>query len=240
MGGREPYSSLQGAGIVARTREPSRRERKERGRALLAERDLAGILSWASSDPGALDLISGMISDREALIRWRAVEALGVAARRIAGVDTERLRDRIRRLIWAMNHESGNTLWLAPDAAGEIAAGSPVLVAEFARIIAYSIRLPPFERGVHRAIARMALTAPGPVSYLEPYLVHALADPDPCIRVQAALALASVRPERARAAVESLASDAGRFEAYDFETGLLSESTVGSWIDRLPREARRR
>jgi len=51
---------------------------------------------------------------------WRAVEALGVAASRIAEADPDHVRELLRRLMWLVNDESGGICLRAPEAMAEI------------------------------------------------------------------------------------------------------------------------
>lgn len=64
----------------------------------------------------------------EAPVRWCAVRDLGLLA---AERSAERNRELLRRLAWSLNEESGATGWGAPEAMGEILAGSPTLRPEF-------------------------------------------------------------------------------------------------------------
>jgi len=174
-----------------------------------------------------MEFLVGLLSHREDLVRWRAVEALGIAAAVRAGDDAEHVRERLRRLVWSMNHESGNLVWLAPDAAGEILVGVPALASEYSRLITSFINLEPFVDGVHRAVARIARVDPDCVAFLAPYLEHALSRPEPMIRAHAALALGHVDPARRGVIEERLSRDEARLEVYDRSSGSIVETTVG-------------
>ena len=54
----------------------------------------------------------------------------------------------VRRLLWSMNDESGSVGWSAPEAVAEIVVHVPRL-DEYAEVVASSIDLDPFQRGVH-------------------------------------------------------------------------------------------
>lgn len=217
-----------------RTTGLTRLQRKERAVALLGERDPGKIRGWAREERTALDLLMGLLSHPEDRIRWRAVEALGVAAAVRSSEDMNAVRDRIRRLLWSMNHESGNLIWLAPDAAAEMIASVPELAQEYARIIASFIGLEPFVQGVHRAVARMARVRPETVAYLAPYLEHALGKPDPEVRAYAALALACIDPSRAPAIRDRLGRDVESLSVYDRATGRIVTTSVGELVSSRP------
>lgn len=183
-----------------------------------------------------MEVLFGLLFHPDELVRWRAVETLGVAAQVRAAGDLEAVRERIRRIMWSMNHESGNAMWLAPDAAGEILASVPDLVEEFARPVASFIGLEPFVHGVHRAVARVAGVRPGPVAYLAPYLEHALSSPDPCIRAHAALALARIDPGEGAAVRDRLSQDGGSLVVYDRSAGELVTTSVARLVSAgIPR-----
>jgi HEAT repeat protein len=211
----------------------TRRQRKERAVRLLDRRRTAEIREWARQERNAMELLFMLTYVRDDTMRMRALEALSITSAVVAEQDLEAVRDRLRRLVWAMNHESGNVPWHAPDAAGEILAGAPVLIEEFGRIVASFIGLEPFVHGVHRAVARMSEADPGPVSYLEPYLVHATSSPDPVIRAHAARALIHIDPRAHRPRLVGLADDEETFMAYDRQTGRARTTSVGGFVRDL-------
>jgi hypothetical protein len=154
------------------------------------------------------------------------VEGLGIAAAVRAAESQEAVRERLRRLVWAMNHESGNVIWMAPDAAGEILAAVPSLADEYSRLVASFINLEPFVEGVHRAVARIARVAPGSVAYLVPYLEFAISRPEAALRAHAALALRSIDPSRLDSIHEALSGDDAPLEIYDRDSGDIVQTTV--------------
>ena len=215
---------------VTREAVTSRRHRNAVALSLLEERDLDAVRSWAGCEASALEFLLQLASHSDALVRWRAVEALGVASAVRAASDPEAVRERLRRLVWSMNHESGNAIWMAPDAAGEILTAVPALASEYSRLVASFINLEPFVEGVHRAIARIASVEPGPVAYLEPYLEFALTRPEPLIRAHAALALASIDPARLGEIRDRLSDDGAGVEVYERTAGLIVTTTVGRLV----------
>jgi HEAT repeat protein len=206
--------------------ELTRRQRKARALSLLQRRDLEALRVWAGREASALEFLMQLVSHGDVLVRWRAVEGLGIAAEVRAAHSEEVVRERLRRLLWSMNHESGNLIWMAPDAAGEILARVPPLAAEFSRLIASFINLEPFVEGVHRAVARIAGVDPAPVAYLAPYLAFAITRPEAAVRAHGALALGRIDPSRLDSIREALSQDDAPLEIYDRLSGELVQTTV--------------
>ena len=71
----------------------------------------------------------------------------------------EFFRETIRRHIWAMNDESGNMDWLAPEIIGQIVAAQPRMFEEFASImIEAALKEPPFYPSLRKAVKLLAGT----------------------------------------------------------------------------------
>lgn len=207
-----------------------RRRRKAEAMDLLARMDPQEVRTWIQEKPGAEEVLGALTFTRDEQLARRAVQALGWAARVRSEEDVEQVRDRIRRLIWSMNHESGNLVWRAPEMIGEMIVGVPQLASEYTRVLASFINLEPFEGGVHGAVARIATVDPSAVEYLTPYLESVTASPDPLIRVCAALALARIDPSRVESVLASLGEDETSVQFYDQESHELFTTTVGGAI----------
>jgi HEAT repeat protein len=192
--------------------------------------DAARLEAWAAEVPVALELLCALSFDADRRTARRAAQAMGIAARVRAAADVEDVRDRIRRLLWSMNHESGNLVWLAPDMIGEMIVGAPSLAPEYTRVLAAFINLEPFVEGVHRALARIGSVSPESIGYLEPYLVHALSDDDAGIRLSAARALAAIDPVKHLARITQMRADPGSIADYDPQSHEIVVTTVGKAI----------
>lgn len=94
------------------------------------------------------------------LIRWRAIEAIGILAGELAGKDLERIRELIRRQFWLMNDESGGLNRSAPEIIAEILVNVPPLSDEFSGFLVSYLNEEPFEISACRAIARIAEKKP--------------------------------------------------------------------------------
>ncbi len=71
------------------------------------------------------------LSNPEPMLKWRAVETVGLLVSKLIKEDKESARDVIRRLLWSLNEESGSIGWGAPEALAEILARDKGLAQEF-------------------------------------------------------------------------------------------------------------
>ena len=106
----------------------------------------------------------------------------------------------------------------------------PELLPEYGRIVASFIDESPFGPGVHRAIARLAESAPDQFGHVKQRLVASLDSPSPVERAYALIALRTLDPEAARRAEDRLASDPGELTSYDPATGEMATTTVGELV----------
>ncbi|MEG6616773.1 HEAT repeat domain-containing protein [Peptococcaceae bacterium 1198_IL3148] len=91
------------------------------------------------------------------LLRYRAIEALGLVAGVIAQNDPDTILDLIRRLIWSMNDESGAQSWSAPETIAEIIYNQPDMYHQFASVmIRASIDEEIFQQGMLWAVGRLS------------------------------------------------------------------------------------
>lgn len=132
---------------------------------------------------GAIRYLNRLLYNPEGLLRWRAIEGMGVVADRLAGEDPEAVRVILRNLLWSINDESGGIGWSAPECIGEIIYRRPEEFEEFASIILLAyVDEPALRRGVTWAAGRIAQARPGLVKDTAPHLVAFLDDPDPVVR----------------------------------------------------------
>ncbi len=200
--------------------------RKQILRGLLAERDLDTLMDWMAAERNPMRPLSSLLFDSDELLRWRAIEALGLAAAQEARRDPERVRRQVRRLFWLMNDESGGICWNAPEAIAEILYNVPQFIEE------YGLQLPaffveePFERGSRWAVARLAGKETSALASAGPALAASLKDADSVVRGLSLLALTALRDRKARAGVEALTADDHQITLYDFASGTFVSTTV--------------
>jgi hypothetical protein len=202
-------------------------DRKSFVRLLLLNRDLEGYLDWIRDNRDASRILNYLLFDSDEIVRWRAIEAVGRVAAQKAGTNPEGVREIIRRMLWAMNDESGNSFWHAPEVIGEVLANVPGLTQEFVPTIPSLMNLEPYERGVHWAMARIAGVTPEAFAGFTDPLNRSLSDPDPYIRGYALLALAPQGMTAVTGRIELLLNDDARFAGYDALSGEFRDFTVG-------------
>ena len=201
---------------------------------LLEHRDWPPLLALAREDRRLLGRLLPFTYQPEGLLRWRAVEALGLAAGAVAERDPEYVRGILRRLHWSLSDESGGIGWSAPEAMGEIVAARPDLFADWAPIVASlftTMEEDYFRPGIIWGVGRIAGPAPTLVREAYPDVAACLAEHDPRVRGLAAWCLGQLGHPEATTPLRQLLADPAPLEIY--EEGLLRATTVGE----LAREA---
>ena len=160
---------------------------KEQLRRWLAGQRYWAIVELAGRKRRVLSFLTALTYDADPLISWRAVEALGLAASRIADDDPEFVRNHLRRLQWLLNDESGGIGWRAPEAMGEIIRRRPAHFADFVPIVISLLDMEEedvgrFRPGILWAIGRLAQVMPDAVERAIPRVVSCLNDPNPQTR----------------------------------------------------------
>jgi len=212
-------------------------QRKREIRRDLVNRDFQAIEKKAESDKNLLRTLSSVLYDREPLVRWRAIEALGRASAIIAETDLEKVRRQIRRILWLMNDESGGVCWNGPEAIAEIIFNIPTLIYEYGPILISFLSEEPFEACTRKAIARVAAVSPEVFEESKASLVKSLGSAVPEIRGFAIKALYALDDTSAYDEIKALENDTYFLDDYDFETGEIKKTTVGEfarlYLDRL-------
>jgi len=194
--------------------------RKETVRLLLRSRDLAGLVSWAGESRDPLGTLFSLTYDRDELMRWRAIEAIGIAAAQLGASEIEKVKDFIRRLLWQMNDESGGVAWHAPEVLGELLFRIPSLIEQYGSLLPQYLRQSPFETGAHFALARIAPHAGELLSECADILRESLDSEEPAIRAYARIALC-----------EEPVPDNAELKLYDFADGELKLATVNEAVE---------
>ena len=191
-------------------------------RDLLERRDFDALDRWADSVRTPQRILMSLVFERDELRRWRAIEAYARTTARCD--DLEKVRVTIRRVLWLMNDESGGLAWHGPEMIAEILVRVPALLSEFADLLPWFLREEPFERGTHYALFRLCTIDTEAFKSSADELRDSLNDPDPATRTYAALALMAMNVD-----FEGIVAD-GTFNAYDFDTGELKETTVAEQL----------
>jgi len=206
-------------------------------RKLLTERRLDAIAELAAQKTRALGTLLSLTFDADPQIGWRAVEAMGVAAARIADVEPGPVREHLRRLMWLLSEESGGICWRAPEAMAEIIRQHPALFADYIPIVIHLLLeteeedLRHFRAGILWAIGRLGASGNDYVSEALPAITAALDHPDPQVRGMSVWCLAQLGQTGVLAGRSDLRIDDGAVDLY--EDGVLMRTSVG----RLSRRA---
>jgi methylated-DNA-[protein]-cysteine S-methyltransferase len=171
----------------------------------------------------------------EPLVQWRAVEAMGAAAQRIAEDDPDAVREHLRRLFWLITEESGGICWHAPQAIAEIVARLPQTFPEYVPIVINLIcefaeeDLEHFRPGMLWAIGRLGAVAEGHFTDAEPHVEAALDVDDPQARGMAAWCLGRVGRAAILAGRTDLLDDDGPVDL--FANGQITRTSVRVLVD---------
>ncbi|MCL4440782.1 MAG: HEAT repeat domain-containing protein [Firmicutes bacterium] len=155
---------------------------KEKITALLKERKYDEIAEMVLKNKGNIRSLRRLLYEPGTLLCWRAIEAMGVVAERLAAQNPEAVRIILRHLLWSINEESGGIGWSAPECIGEIVSRRPDLFGDYASIIISYAGEDMLRRGVIWAAGRIAQARPNLVAGYTPALAAYLDDPDPVVR----------------------------------------------------------
>jgi len=203
-------------------------------RELLEGRRLDRIEELAAGSKRLLGVLTSLTFDADPLIAWRAVEAMGMAAARIADDQPEFVREHLRRLHWLLSEESGGICWRAPEAMAEIVHRRPARFADWAPIVAHLILeaaeedLRHFRPGMLWAIGRLGPLAAGDED-VAAAVIAALDHPDPQVRGTAVWSLGRIGRTDALADRRDLCVDDGKVD--HFEEGDLHRTTVAGLVE---------
>jgi hypothetical protein len=154
---------------------------------VLEANDLDALVVLARDKPRVVSLLVRISYDKETLVGWRAIKAVGLIAQELVKTDYEYLRNTIRKLRWSLTDESGGIGWSAPELLGEIVCADPLRFADIVPLIAdvYSIEEEVFRPGVLYAFSRIAESAPDLVGPFTDIINAALIDKNALTRVYA-------------------------------------------------------
>jgi hypothetical protein len=167
--------------------------------------------------------------------KWYAVEAFGYLAKKFAREDIQFYRDIIRRLLWMMNDEGGNSNWSAPETIGEIIYNQPELFGDLApMMISAALEEDFFHRGMLWAVNRFGHLLPHEVEKFSDELIDFLTSEDPEKRGLAASAVGSIGLKQAKDWLNKLVDDKEVIKIYNngayryYMIGNLARSAIES------------
>jgi len=151
----------------------------------LESNDLDTVVSLAKENRKVLSLLVRMAYDKETLVGWRAIKAIGLSAKAIVKTDYDFLREAVRKLLWSLSDESGGIGWAAPEILGEIVSADPERFSDIIPLIAevYDIEEKVFRPGILYALGRIAEASPDLVMPFKDLIKRALSEGEPLSRV---------------------------------------------------------
>ena len=158
---------------------------KGRIKRVLEMNDLAAARSFITEDRRAISELIRLSYAKDTLVGWRAILAVGMAARELMSTDRAFLRETCRKLLWSLSDESGGIGWSAPELLGEIVSAEPRQFADLVPLIAniYDIEEKVFRPGVVYALRRIAESAPELVLEHQKIVLSSLVDQAPLVRI---------------------------------------------------------
>jgi hypothetical protein len=208
---------------------------KDRIRNHLENEQFDEIAGLAGGKKRVLGMLVSLTYDANPVIAWRAVEALGLAANRVAEKNPEYVRGHLRRLHWFMNDESGAVCWFAPQAMAEIVRRRPDTFADYIDIVFSLLHtteeedLAHFRPAILWAIGRLAPVALDKAESVLPAVADCLELRDPQVRGLAVWCLKQAGREDLLAGRNHLRSDSGSVEIY--KNRRLEQTSVRTLVD---------
>ncbi len=215
-------------------------EMKQAVTAALEAEDYETVLTLALQSRKVLSVLVRLAYDKETLIGWRAINAIGKVASVFVKSNYDFLRETIRKLLWSLSDESGGIGWAAPEILGEIVSADPVKMADIVPLIVdvYSIEEKVFRPGVLYALKRIAETSPESASPFQHLILAGLCEKDPLARIYALELAELLNPqitpenrERIKNQVVNLVKD--RSEAWVYRNGGFDGLEVGQFARHI-------
>jgi len=205
-------------------------------RELLVQNQLDEIADMAEGRRRVLGVLRSLTFDRDRLVGWRAVEAMGVVADRLADQDPDAVREELRSLFWLLSEESGGVCWHAPEAMAEIVRRRPSEFSSYISITATLINemadedLDHFRPGILWAIGRLGPIVAGTIDDVLPAIEASLDQADPQARGMAIWCLGQIGRADLLEARADLLDDHAPVSMY--QDSVLIETTVGDLVAR--------
>lgn len=167
-----------------------------------------------------------LFGNYDEILRWLALEALGRLAKEFSEGQDEVYRNVIRRALWAMNDESGNVPWSAPEMMAVVIKASPKQFASFIPLlITNALDNPMCHRGMLWSIGYLGEEH---LAAIQPFLseiLPLLGSQDGDIRGYAVWALGVLNYEPAKEDIVALTDDVATLMLY--HDGKLEKCSIG-------------
>lgn len=197
---------------------------KERIKDALVSQSYTEISNMAKKDKGVIRRLISLAYDKDDVISWRAIEAIGFVAGELSRERIDVVRDTIRRLLWSMGEESGGIGWSAAEMLGEIIRNNPDEFADIIPIVWSFREEEMFRAGVVWAMGRIASVRPDLVKFILKDIQDMIIDKNPAVRGYAAWTIGILREKSFIEAINKLTYDKNVINFY--QNGYLTKKTV--------------
>ena len=203
---------------------------KKRLRELLEQNRMDEIADLGEEHRRVLALLRSLTFDPDPLVGWRAVEAMGEVAARVADEDPGSVLEALRGLFWLLSEESGGVCWHGPAAMAEIVRRTPEQSSEYLPITLSLLNemadedLDHFRPKILWGIGRLGPMAESELNMVLPAIEASLDHGDPQHRGMAVWCLGQVGRNELLAGRANLLDDNEPVEIY--ENGSLTRTNV--------------
>jgi DNA-binding transcriptional ArsR family regulator len=187
----------------------------------LKDGDMERILSLSRENPRTVSILINRSYDKNSLLTWRAVTAIGKVVDAITEHSLEEGRNIVRRLIWSITEESGGFGWSTLEMLGEIIRRRPEEFGDIALLIPEYFEEEIFRPGVLYALCRIGSLWPGLIDErekLEEMVLEALRSADPQTRGYALYTIGCLQgmldSDRIKEYVRALSDDPARVKIF--------------------------
>jgi len=195
----------------------------------LLEGDFVKIVQCALENKKVFSILISFTYDKESILCWRAIEAMGKAAGAVAKRDPSTVRNIVQRLLWSMGEESGGIGWSAAEMLGEIVINTPETCRDIPPILLSFKDEESFLPGVLWSVGRIAGAGIHNGEGAEELVLQSLSHSSPLVRGLALSAVSTFHITSEK--VKSLIFDGESFRVYqDHE---LVEKTVGDTAQKV-------
>lgn len=204
---------------------------KDKIKELLIHMSYDEIADIAEKDKSVIRHLISMTYNKDEVLTWHAIEAMGFVSKRLSNRNGEVIRDTIRRLLWSMGEESGGIGWSSPELLGEIIRSNPDMYADIIPILWSFKEEEMFRAGVIWAMGRIAQIRPEMVNFIIGELKDFLYDSNPYVRGYSAWVMEILKDKDLSPQIVNLSTDQGEINFY--ENGELIHITVGHLIEKI-------
>lgn len=126
----------------------------------LRQRDLDRVAEYALESPRTVGILFNLSYDKDSIITWRAVEAMGEVARVLTYGSKEEGRELMKRLLWSITEESGGLGWSSIEMMAEVVVRAPDVFSDIPLLLPEYYDEPVFRDSVLYALWRIGSTHP--------------------------------------------------------------------------------